>query len=88
MSFPSSLIATGNSISRGLILSLIDILLPTFEEKVGFGGALNKCWGYFNVQIGAVNLIYQDFRKEAMRRSSTMEDDNENKKEIFTILYY
>ena len=77
MSFPSSLIATGNSLSRGLILSLIDILLPTFEEKVGFGGALNKCWGYFNVQIGAVNLIYQDFRKEAMRRSSTMEDANE-----------
>jgi len=51
----------GDSILRGIYLSLLDLLTPNGNGVMGKGG---KCWGYYEVTVGRVKIVYQDYRRD------------------------
>lgn len=56
---PTWLLAMGNSILRGVYLSLLDMVLAR-GQKDNFGSsAIQKCWGFVDIRIGNLRLTYQ-----------------------------
>ncbi|XP_071853234.1 uncharacterized protein [Apostichopus japonicus] len=61
---PKKIVILGSSVERGIFFSLVDVLL-TKEEKYNLSDSdFAKCWGYAQVKVGNLQLVYQDFRIE------------------------
>ncbi|KAJ8051086.1 hypothetical protein HOLleu_04523 [Holothuria leucospilota] len=59
---PTTIAILGSSAERGIFLSLVDLAL-TEREKVHLNKSnFAKCWGFAELQIGNLRIIYQDFR--------------------------
>ena len=59
---PIWILILGNSIQRGVFLTMIDMLLNE-EQKGNFKKSiLSKCWGYAEVTVGNLRITFQDFR--------------------------
>lgn len=53
------LLAVGNSILRGVFLSLVDMVLAQGQKDNLSTSILRKCWGFADVRIGSLRLTYQ-----------------------------
>ncbi|KAJ8050907.1 hypothetical protein HOLleu_04286 [Holothuria leucospilota] len=59
---PRSIIILGSSTDRGIFLSLVDLILSD-RQKYDFNESdLTKCWGFAELQVGSLRIVYQDFR--------------------------
>lgn len=56
---PTWLLVLGNSIHRGLFLTLVDMVLAKGQKDDIFTSAMQKCWGYADLRIGNLRLTYQ-----------------------------
>ena len=65
-----SILVLGRSIERGILLSLVDMMLNMDEKKELSHSVINKCWGKMSVTKGNLKVTYQDFRV------SELEDPN------------
>lgn len=64
---PTWLLALGNSILRGVFLTLVDMALAK-GQKDGFAtSVLAKCWGFSDVKIGNLRLTYQVWQSDDSR---------------------
>jgi hypothetical protein len=62
LSPPKSILVLGSSIDRGIFLSLLDIIVDKeFKAELG-ESKTGKCWGRASVQVGSLEVTYQDFR--------------------------
>ncbi|PIK52625.1 hypothetical protein BSL78_10485 [Apostichopus japonicus] len=52
----------GSSIDRGIFFSLLDLLLANDEKYKLTDSDFSKCWGFAQVQVGNLKIMYQDFR--------------------------
>ncbi|KAJ8050920.1 hypothetical protein HOLleu_04303 [Holothuria leucospilota] len=59
---PRSIIILGSSTDRGIFLSLVDLLLSDRQKYDFVASDLTKCWGFAEVQVGSLRIVYQDFR--------------------------
>eukprot|EP00903_Cladosiphon_okamuranus_P014398 g13366.t1 len=59
---PTWLLALGNSILRGVFLTLVDMALSKGQKDALSTSVLAKCWGFSDVRIGNLRLTYQDLR--------------------------
>eukprot|EP00752_Nemacystus_decipiens_P009227 g8242.t1 len=59
---PTWLLALGNSILRGVFLTLVDMALAKGQKDAFPTSVLAKCWGFSDVRIGNLRLTYQDLR--------------------------
>ena len=71
----------GNSVFRGVYLTLVDMALDQGQKDDLPVSALNRCWGYADIRIGNLRVTYQVstcWRREVDRislsRLSVMED--------------
>lgn len=53
------LLIMGNSVFRGLYLTLVDMALRKGQKDSLSGSALEKCWGYADLRIGNLRVTYQ-----------------------------
>lgn len=53
------LLILGNSVFRGLYLTLVDMALAQGQKDDLATSALQKCWGYADVRIGNLRVTYQ-----------------------------
>ena len=65
-----SILILGRSIERGILLSLVDMMLNIDEKRELRHSVINKCWGRMSVTKGNLKVTYQDFRV------SELEDPN------------
>ncbi|KAJ8051085.1 hypothetical protein HOLleu_04522 [Holothuria leucospilota] len=73
---PRSIVILGSSTERGIFLSLVDLILSD-REKVHFNVSdFGKCWGFAELQVGSLRIIYQDFRIEHARISHFQGENN------------
>ncbi|KAJ8051103.1 hypothetical protein HOLleu_04550 [Holothuria leucospilota] len=73
---PTSIVILGSSIERGIFLSLVDLIL-NHKEKVHFNEShFDKCWGYAQLQVGNVQIVYQDYRIEPASRDHLQSENN------------
>lgn len=56
---PTWLLALGNSILRGVFLTLVDMALAKGQKDAFPTSVLAKCWGFSDVRIGNLRLTYQ-----------------------------
>eukprot|EP00903_Cladosiphon_okamuranus_P007629 g7398.t1 len=73
------LLILGNSVFRGLYLTLVDMALAGGQKDDLAKSALQKCWGYADLRIGNLRVTYQDMR---LYEFDTVEDSvvcNNNK---------
>eukprot|EP00667_Euglena_gracilis_P013272 EG_transcript_13670 len=56
------IVVMGNSIQRGLFLSLLDLLHQP-HQMVGFQGSItSKCWGWSDFKLNRLRVTYADWR--------------------------
>eukprot|EP00903_Cladosiphon_okamuranus_P015286 g14126.t1 len=65
------LLILGNSVFRGLYLTLVDMILRQDQKGDLRSSALQKCWGYADFQVGNLRVTYQDMR---LYEFTTVED--------------
>ncbi|KAJ8047377.1 hypothetical protein HOLleu_06361 [Holothuria leucospilota] len=73
---PKSITILGSSIERGIFLSLTDLLLTMSGRKYIKDSYLDKCWGYMEVELGNLRVIYKDFRIQHSRRIHLLNETN------------
>jgi len=56
---PTWLLVLGDSVHRGLFLSLVDMVLVKGQKRKIYSSAVQKCWGYADLRIGNLRLTYQ-----------------------------
>lgn len=56
---PTWIVALGNSILRGVFLTLVDMALVEGQKDEFSTSVLFKCWGFSDVRIGNLRLTYQ-----------------------------
>ena len=56
---PTWLLAMGNSILRGIFLSLVDMVLARGQKDNLGTSDMQKCWGFVDIRIGNLRLTYQ-----------------------------
>ena len=56
---PTWLLAMGNSILRGVYLSLVDMVLARGQKDNLGSSAIQKCWGFVDIRIGNLRITYQ-----------------------------
>ncbi len=56
---PTWLLVLGDSVHRGLFLTLVDMVLEMGQKKKIYSSAVEKCWGYADLRIGNLRLTYQ-----------------------------
>ncbi len=56
---PTWIVALGNSILRGVFLTLVDMALAEGQKDEFCTSVLTKCWGFSDVRIGNLRLTYQ-----------------------------
>ncbi|CAM9438074.1 unnamed protein product [Scytosiphon promiscuus] len=59
---PTWLLAMGNSILRGVFLTLVDMALAEGQKDDFSTSVVKKCWGFIDIRIGNLRLSYQDLR--------------------------
>lgn len=64
---PTWLLALGNSILRGVFLTLVDMALARGQKDAFATSALAKCWGFSDIRIGNLRLTYQVWRSPVRR---------------------
>lgn len=63
---PTWLLALGNSILRGVFLTLVDMALAKGQKDAFPTSVLAKCWGFSDVRIGNLRLTYQVREREGV----------------------
>lgn len=53
------LLAMGNSILRGVFLTLVDMVLAEGQKDEFSTSVVKKCWGFIDIRIGNLRLTYQ-----------------------------
>lgn len=53
------LLVLGNSVQRGLFLTLVDLMLLPGQKQFLPSSVLQKCWGYADVRVGNLRVTYQ-----------------------------
>lgn len=56
---PTWLLAVGNSILRGIYLTLVDMVLARGQKDELGTSVIEKCWGFADIKIGNLRLTYQ-----------------------------
>lgn len=56
---PTWLLAVGNSILRGIYLSMVDMVLARGQKDELDTSVIEKCWGFVDIKIGNLRLTYQ-----------------------------
>lgn len=56
---PTWFLALGNSILRGVFLTLVDMALAKGQKDNFSSSVLRKCWGFVDVRIGSLRITYQ-----------------------------
>ncbi|XP_071853239.1 uncharacterized protein [Apostichopus japonicus] len=64
----------GSSIERGIFFSLVDLLLAKEEKYKLTTSDFSQCWGFAQVQVGSLKVMYQDFRVENVFKVNISED--------------
>ncbi|CAB1114832.1 unnamed protein product [Ectocarpus sp. CCAP 1310/34] len=59
---PTWLLALGNSILRGIFLTILDMALAQGQKDDFSTSVVKKCWGFIDVRIGNLRISYQDLR--------------------------
>ncbi|KAJ8050919.1 hypothetical protein HOLleu_04302 [Holothuria leucospilota] len=73
---PRSIIVLGSSTDRGIFLSLVDLILSDRQKNDFDGSDLTKCWGFAELQVGNLRIVYQDFRIANTRNSMFKSENN------------
>ncbi|KAJ8051092.1 hypothetical protein HOLleu_04532 [Holothuria leucospilota] len=71
-----SIVILGSSTERGIFLSLVDLILNDKEKALISKSDFSKCWGFAELQVGNLRIIYQDFRIEHARISHFQSENN------------
>lgn len=53
------LLVLGNSVQRGIFLTLVDMMLVSGQKQHFRSSAISKCWGYAEVRVGNLRVTYQ-----------------------------
>lgn len=53
------LLVLGDSVFRGIFLTLVDMVLGKGQKANIKQSVLQKCWGYADVQVGSLRVTYQ-----------------------------
>ena len=56
---PTWLLAVGNSVLRGVYLTLVDLVLGRGQKDELGTSVIEKCWGFADIRIGNLRLTYQ-----------------------------
>lgn len=56
---PTWLLALGNSILRGVFLTILDMALAQGQKDEFSTSVVKKCWGFIDVRIGNLRISYQ-----------------------------
>lgn len=56
---PTWLLAVGNSILRGIYLTMVDMILVRGQKDELDTSVIEKCWGFVDIKIGNLRLTYQ-----------------------------
>lgn len=56
---PTWLLAVGNSILRGVFLTLVDMVLAQGQKDEFDTSVTQKCWGFVDIRFGNLRLTYQ-----------------------------
>ncbi|CAM9645761.1 unnamed protein product [Scytosiphon promiscuus] len=59
---PTWILILGGSVQRGIFLTLVDMVLAKGQKDDLGRSAVQKCWGYADLQVGNIRLTYQDMR--------------------------
>ena len=73
---PKKIAILGSSIDRGIFLSLVDLILAKEEKYHLHDSVIAQCWGFAQIQVENLTVMYQDFRIEASRQ--TFSDDGKS----------
>ncbi|KAJ8050913.1 hypothetical protein HOLleu_04296 [Holothuria leucospilota] len=73
---PRSIIILGSSTDRGIFLSLVDLILSDGQKTDFDESDLTKCWGFAELQVGNLRIVYQDFRIANTRDSLFQREKN------------
>ena len=71
---PKKIAILGSSIDRGIFLSLVDLILAKEEKYHLSDSGIAECWGFAQIQVENLTVLYQDFRIAPSRQPIISDD--------------